>query len=107
MDYSIYLAPELGIRPQDLATAWNETPECRASALARPEADASAQYTDPALAWAVTMVVLPLALGVGSNVLYDLIKKALAHQGVQKRVEITQTTRPDGSRLVVVKFTRG
>jgi hypothetical protein len=94
MDYSVYLAPELGIRPQDFAAAWNETPECRASA----------QYTDPMLAWAATTVLLPLALGVGSNVLYDLIKKALARRGIQRRVEIMETTRSDGSRLLVVKI---
>jgi hypothetical protein len=107
MDYSVYLAPELGIRPQDFAAAWNETPECRDQGAARLEAAASAQYTDPMLAWAATMVVLPLVVNLASSALYDLIRKALARRGVQKRVEITEITRPDGSRLLVVKIVEG
>ena len=46
-----------------------------------------------------------VAAGVGTNALYDLIKKALTRKGVNKQIEITQIDQPDGTRTLIVKIT--
>jgi len=104
MDYQIALSPELGVSPQDLVDAWNETPACRAVAQATLEQPSGAQY-DPTLMVAALTVVSSLALGIAGNMIHDLIKERLAEQGARKRTEIVQVEQPDGSRLLIVTIT--
>ena len=106
MDYQIALSPDLGLSAEDFVSAWNETPECRAVAEARPDRSAAAQYGPTLLAGALA-VLGGVAINIVSNALYDLIKQALARRGVKTQTEIVQLDRPDGTRLLVVKIVEG
>lgn len=98
MDYYLALPPELGISPEDFAKIWNDTPECREAGEARVE-DASASTFDPGF---VAATLIGFVLGVAGNAVYDLIKKAIAKKGVQKRIDVRQIEQPYGKNLIVV-----
>ena len=101
MQYQIALSPELGLSPEDFVAGWNETPECRAAAVAHIEEAAGAQY-DPLLAGAAVAVLGSLALNVASNALYDLIKSVLTKKGVRARTQVMRLEGPDGTPLLVI-----
>jgi len=106
MNYKIALLPELGISLDDFVAAWNETPECRDVAIARiAESRTKTRSFDPTLLTGALAVLGSLAAGVGTNALYDLIKKALTRKGIKKQIEITQIDQPDGTRILIVKIT--
>lgn len=106
MNYKITLVPALGISPDDFVTTWNDTPECRDIAIARiAESRTKTRSFDPSLLTGALAVLGSVAAGVGTNALYDLIKKALTRTGVKKQMEITQIDKPDGTRILVVKIT--
>ncbi len=97
MDCYLALPPELGISPEEFAQIWNDTAECRNAGEARVE-DASASTFDPVVAG----LLIGLALNVVSSAVYDLIKKAVAKKGVQKRIDVRQIEQPYGKNLIVV-----
>ena len=103
MAYHIALDPKLAVSPAEFITAWNQTPECLAVGKAERSAEASAEF-DPLLAAALVTIASSLLVNIASNIFYDLIKEALARQGVTKRTEIIEMTRPDGTRLLIVKI---
>ena len=102
MDYQIALSPDLGLHPEAFAAAWNATAECRAVSEARVATSTAAQF-DPSLTNALMVVLGNVAVGLATNILYDLIKDALAKRGVSRQTEFVQIDRPDGTRLLVVK----
>ncbi|MFZ2618914.1 MAG: hypothetical protein WA077_23245, partial [Anaerolineae bacterium] len=62
--------PDLGVRQDRFAAAWNGDSACRQMATAQVQAGDSQTY-DPALAEILNLVVVPLAFGVAGNALYD------------------------------------
>ena len=105
MDYHIALAPDLDLSARDFCLAWNETPECRVAAQARPAEPDSAEYSPDLVAGAVA-VLGSVVVGLATNALYDLIKAALIQRGVRTRTEMIQLDQPDGTRLIVVKIVK-
>ncbi len=101
MDYHIVFSPELDISPEDFAAAWNEMPECRKAAEARPSQIQSAQFDSVLLT-----VALAVAMGAAGSALYDLVKTALMRRGLGKCTEVVEKEQPDGSRLFLVIVTR-
>jgi len=101
MDYRIALPPDLGLSAAGFVAAWNEAAECTAVAEARLAQPTRTQY-DPTLLEGAFVALGSVALGVVSNVIYDLIKGVLAKKGIRKRMEVRQLDQPDGSRLLVV-----
>lgn len=105
MNYKIALPTELGISPNDFITAWNEMPECRDAAIAQiAESRPATRSFEPSLLTGTLAVLGTVAAGVGTNALYDLIKKTLTRKGVRRQIEITQTELPDGTRTLFVKI---
>jgi len=105
MDYKIAISSQVGISLDDFVTAWNETPECGDVAIARiAESRTKVRSFDPDLLTGALAVLGSVAAGVGTNALYDLIKKALTRKGVKKQTEITQIEQPDGTKILVVKI---
>src|SRR5260221_7430941 len=68
--YQITLSPDLDITPEDLAIAWNETPEARAIAEANL-IEAEGKQFDAAL---FTGILISVGTGVASTLLTGLIK---------------------------------
>ncbi len=99
-DYYIALSPDFELSSKEFVTAWNEEKECRAVAAAHLVQPASQQQYDISLA---ADILLGLATNIASNVLYDLIKKALTKRGViNKHIHIEALQKSDGTRFLVV-----
>jgi hypothetical protein len=105
LDFKVAFSPELNINAHDFVSAWNSTLDCAARAEARLENTAGVRY-DPLIDGAVA-VLSGIGIGVASNMIYDLIKRALSHQKVQKHTEIVQMTQPDGTQVLIVKIDEG
>jgi hypothetical protein len=99
--HPIVIDPSLDLSARDFAAAWNAESECRKVAAAEAAAGPAQSY-DPAWAEVVNLILLPLALGVAGNALYDLIKRAVLQAGVRRRTRIVTYSQPDGSELTVV-----
>ena len=100
MDYHIALSPDLGLSPSDFVTTWNELESSRQVAHARLSSSKSAQY-DPFLLGTLALLST-VAVGVGTNALYDLIKQVFVKHGVHKRLHIEEINKPDGTHTIVV-----
>jgi hypothetical protein len=101
----IALDPGVGVGPTELAAAWNVDAEAQAAGSARAE-ETSGEDFFPSL---VEFVVIPLLVNVGSNAVYDLLKKLMAkvrpgHHSEQRGLELTEVTTGEGDRLIVVRM---
>ncbi len=103
MTYQIALDPALSVSPAEFSAAWNQIPECLAVGKAERSTEAGAQL-DPLLTAAVVTIVSGVLVNIASSIFYDLIKEALARQGVTQRTEIIEVTQPDGTWLLIVKI---
>ncbi len=103
MSYQIALDPGLSVSPAEFSAAWNQIPECLAVGKAERSPEAGAQF-DPLLTAALVTIVSSVLVNIASSIFYDLIKEALARQGVTQRTEIVETTQPNGTRLLIVKI---
>ncbi len=104
MQYQLALDPALGLTPQDFAAAWNASPERRQAARVQVEAGTATQF-DPSLgAAAVTLVVIPLLVGMLSSALFALIEEVLADKGVRRKVHYQEITAPDGTRIIAISI---
>lgn len=95
---NIALAPDLDIKAQDFVDAWNASEESGAIAVAKAD-HADAEHFEPL---SLTAVLVGIAAGVATNVISELIKKALENKKAGTRVEVREITRPDSSRMLVV-----
>lgn len=103
MDYQIALSPELEWTAEAFVAAWNDTPECRAVAEAHTEQRGPAQF-DPLVSGMITMLST-IGVGIATNILYDLIKQALAGRGARKQATVEEFVQQDGTRVLVVRVT--
>ncbi len=111
MDYPIALDPRLNMSAEAFAEAWNEEEECRAQAKARvgrvPLSGFPFDATTIAVLGVAGSVAANLTLGTASNALYDwakpLIDEAMNRADISKEVEVTITSLPDGTRIIVIQ----
>ena len=101
MQIQLALDPTLAVAPGEFAAAWNADPNCRRIAAAELQPGQPGAY-DPFAVSILTLVVVPLAVGVATNALYDLIKDLLVQQGVRKRTQILYQKLPDGTELLAI-----
>ena len=95
---NIALAPDLGIKAHDFVEAWNTGEDRRAIATAQAAAAKAEQFEPVSL----TAVLVGIAAGVATNVLSELIKKALETKKPDTRVDVREITAADGARTLVV-----
>jgi hypothetical protein len=102
----ISLDPGVGVKPTELATAWNADMEAQAVGTARAEESGREEL----FTGVVELVVVPLLVNVASSVVYDLVKKLVARlrpaQGNGPGLEIAEITTREGDRVVVVRLGR-
>jgi len=106
--YNIALSPDLGITPEEFATAWNESDVARTLAEARLSEAKSTQFLDPMM----VTVLISVGTGVASNLLTDIIEGIIEQlrnkKGAQSSLtphKLTHTEHvklPDGSEMLVV-----
>lgn len=94
----VVLSPDLGITAEDLVDAWNASGERRTIATAEA-APAKAEQFEPV---SLTAVLVGIAAGVATNILSELIKKALETKKPATRLDVREVTAPDGTRTLVV-----
>jgi len=86
MDYQIILSPTLSMSPETFIAAWNDDPDCRATALAtRIDAPPAGYPLDPGT---VLIFLGGVATTIATGVLTNLISKLLE----QKLVKPAQTS---------------
>src|SRR5258707_5069853 len=78
MDYTIALAPDLGISADEFCAAWNDTPECQAVAAAVTDPDLPTPRTfEPFVTAAAIVTLVALVKAVATTTLNELIKKTI------------------------------
>ena len=102
MEYQLVFAPGLEIAPADFVVTWNEEVSTQEVAQAQLVSSMAKSFNTPLLdaAW---LVVSTVGLGLGTNVLYELIKGIVFKQKTQKRIKITQLDQPDGTHLLIIE----
>lgn len=103
----IVVAQGTGFGPGAVAAAWNGDAEGAATGTAAVEA-AKGEVFFPGL---VELVVVPMAVNMASNVVYDLVKKLAARlrvpEGDQPKVEQPEITGGSGDIIIVIRGGRG
>ena len=99
----IALDPDAGVKPAEVAAAWNADTEAKAAGTARAEERAGEEF----FTGVVELVVVPLLVNVASSAVYDLVKRLMTRlrpdRGKTPGLEITEVTTKDGDRVVVVR----
>ena len=111
MDYQIALAPDLGLSAQDLVTAWNEAPECRALAEARLDDQPARDFPLESIFVQQGLVLLSgAAIAAGTlalEALKDALKDKLTEYFKEKlspkpAIKVEAIRQPGGAYLLVV-----
>jgi hypothetical protein len=102
MEYQLVFAPGLEIVLTDFVATWNEEESTQEVAQAQLVSSTTRSFGEPMLG-AVWLVVSTVGLGLGTNVLYDLIKSAVMKQKTSKRTKITKLDQPDGTHLLIIE----
>ena len=101
MDYEIAVSPELDLTVEEFVAAWNDDPECKNTATAHSGQPTNSAYIDP-----VTMLVIPILVGVvsgvGANLLSDLIKRPFMKKGNNKPLNVQVIELPNSNPVIVV-----
>lgn len=114
-DYQIVLSSDLGLTPEEFATAWNASPECRAISEAKLTQEKGGTFEPITL----TVILITVGTGVAANLLSEFIKSLVqkAHEKKQqetsqqqstppaqfhKRISIEETRKPDGTYSLMV-----
>jgi hypothetical protein len=99
----IALDPDAGVKPAELAAAWNADTEATTAGTARTEETGGEEF----FTGVVELIVVPLVVNLASSAVSGLVKKLLARlrpdQGKGQGLEITEVTTRDGDRVVVVR----
>lgn len=79
MTHKLIFSPDLNIDPSDFVSDWNTGETTRDKAIAKIENESMRSFS-PMADIAVAQVILPIAVGIATNVLYDLIKSIIQKQ---------------------------
>jgi len=105
MEYHLILSPRLNLTPDDFVAAWNEETVHIAAAEANITAGQAQTYNP----WVdlVTLVLTTVGLGLGTNALYDLIKKIFEKKGQKKHIKIVEQDLPGGAHYLTIDIDEG
>jgi hypothetical protein len=107
MRYPIALDPALQITPARLAADWDADP--RSHALGKLHVQRGGPEAFDPLGWIALLLITQMALSVGGNALYDLIKDLVVKQqppaereALRRRITVTLRADDQGGQVVVV-----
>ena len=108
MSQHVVFSPDFSFTATDFVTAWNGLEACRKAAPASLSQDLVSKQFDPSLTDAGLALLGTVAVGVGTNALWDLIKLAIGqvlkqHNKPPQTIELMLVTQPDGTEIIVVK----
>ena len=103
-NYEIVLSPDVEVTPEEFIAAWNESAESREMGEAHV-----LPATRGLFDLGVTGILISVATGLASNLLYENIKTVIQRirekKGAQKHpkhTHIEETTKRDGTTILVV-----
>lgn len=100
MEYQLVFSPRVDLTPNDFVAAWNTEGATQSIAHAQLTSNERKSYNP--LLDIVSLILLPVGLGLGTNALYDLIKHVFEEKGQKKHIKITQLDQPDGTHLLTI-----
>lgn len=99
----VALGPGVGMTASQLAEAWDSDEAVRASGAATVEEPAPGIFGADLLA----LVVIPLAVNVGSSAAYDMVRGLISKLRPKKanppELELIEIEGSDGDRVIVVR----
>jgi len=98
MIYKLILSPDLNINPSGFISDWNAGVTSRDMAIARIENEHMRSFS-PLSDMAVAQIILPIAIGITTNILYDLIKSIIQKQKPGMTIKITSH---DGGQIIQI-----
>lgn len=100
MEYQLIFSPRVGLTPNEFVATWNAEETTLAVAQARLTAGTAQAYNP--LVDLVSLVLTTVGLGLATNALYDVIKKAVEKKSPKKHLKITKLDQPDGTHLLTI-----
>jgi hypothetical protein len=105
------LDPGLGVSPADMAAGWGADEQASAFGPAVVETARGQAF----LPGALELVVLPVAVNLASNLLYDLVRRIVARSrpsgggggGGGPAFDVVETTNAQGERVLIVRARPG
>jgi hypothetical protein len=99
----VALGQGVGVSPSSFAAAWDDDEEAHSMGSATVDTPVRGVF----LADVLALVVIPLLVNVGSNTVYDLVRrlvaKARSPQTDQPDLELVEVENNNGDRIVVVR----
>lgn len=97
----VALDPGAGVRPAQLAAAWNADAEASVVGVARVEATGGGEF----LPGVLELIVVPLAVNVASSAVYDLVRRLATRLRPERDkglcMEVAELTSSDDHVVVV------
>jgi hypothetical protein len=102
---AIALDPDLGVAPAAFVAAWAQDAQARAVGVAEVGITGNGTAFVPGL---LELVIIPLVVNLGSNGLYDLVKRLVTSQSTTavSEIETTEIVIAQGDRVIVVRTRR-
>src|SRR5260370_7951540 len=98
--YQLIFSPRLDVAPNDFVSTWNEETTTQTAAEASLTTGDAQSYNP--LVDLVSLVLTNVGLGLGTNALYDLIKKVFEKKNQKKHIKITKLAQPDGQHFLTM-----
>lgn len=100
MEYQLIFSPRVDLSPGDFVAAWNA--ETTMQEVAQAGLTPGQAQTYNPLVDLVSLVLTTVGLGLGTNALYDLIKKPFEKKEPKKHITITKLDQPDGTHFLTI-----
>jgi len=100
MEYRLIFSPRVDLTASNFVVDWNSEDATQGIAYAR--LTSSTQQTYNPLVDIVSLVLTNVGLGLGTNALYDLIKKVVERKEPKKHIKITKLDQPDGTYFLTI-----
>jgi hypothetical protein len=98
MTHKLIFSPHLNINPSDFVSDWNADQTSQNIATAQIENESMRSFS-PVADMAVAQIILPIAVGITTNILYDLIKSVIQKQKPGMSIKITPH---DGGQIIQI-----
>lgn len=100
MEIFISLSSDLKIKSDALMSAWNSDDDCRSLSFARvPSSEIDQFELDPAM---INSILISVASGIASNIIYDLLKRLISKLSSNSEVEFVSKENQNKSVIILV-----
>ena len=101
MQYTLIIAKNVEISPQDFVSQWNADPVCRAITYASIDDSIKSVYAS-GVAYPLPALEIRAAK-IDPAIFYALIKRILQQHSVCRPTELIELEKPNGARVLLIK----